>query len=242
MTKAISDRFSRLVGQVVKQHIVEALKTQDIASIMFTGGRTAEAVYRNWSQELPFDPTKVIHFFGDERFVPEDSHESNYGMLMKSLYSECATSDRYRIERIRGESTNQVDEVDRYAELLPDRLDLILLTVGEDGHIASLFPYYCYLESKKKMLFISDAKKLPRQRATITSNVIKNANNVIVMAAGSEKGHVLAMPLKDPGRIDKIPVRMTIGKTWILDENAAVAFQSYHQQDNTTQILLASRV
>ena len=78
-------------------------------------------------------------YFGDERCVPPDHDESNYGMEMQTLFShgvpiECS------VFRMEADAIDIEAAAQRYADLLPDSIDVILLGVGEDGHIASLFP------------------------------------------------------------------------------------------------------
>lgn len=130
-----------------------------------------------------------------------------------------------QIKRIYGESKNPIEEASRYSAILPDTPDLILLSVGEDGHIASLFPDSSALKSAEKMVYVSTSPKPPADRITITPRVIKNAKNVILMAAGKIKGQVLAKALNFPQDISKLPVRLTIGRTWVLDEEAAISFR-----------------
>ena len=98
--------------------------------------------------------------FGDERCVPPDHDESNYGMAMQTLFShgvpiECSVF-RMEADAIDIEAAEQ-----RYADLLPDSIDVILLGVGEDGHIASLFPTILRFKSVNGELFSSQAPSRP---------------------------------------------------------------------------------
>jgi len=128
---------------------------------------------------------------------------------------------------MRGEAKNVHIEAERYAKLLPQSIDVMLLSVGSDGHVASLFPNANSLnEIKKTVIAIEDSPKPPSKRITITKKVIKTAKNIVLMAEGEAKGEVLAKALLDPENINELPVRLTIGNraTWVLDQDAICAF------------------
>ena len=192
-----------------------------VRSVLLTGGRSARDLYKRW-----FESTAFVHYkntklyFGDERCVPKNSKDSNYNMVRKLLPS----SFQDHIERIRGENVNLLSESIRYSKLLPNILDLVLLSVGEDGHIASIFPCSSALKSKKKVAYVENSPKKPKKRITVTPLVLERAKHVIVMASNKEKGKVLARALHNPEKIDELPVRLTIGRTWVLSEEAREAF------------------
>lgn len=148
--------------------------------------------------------------------------------------------EKIQFERIRGEAESPENEVIRYEALLPDEIDLVLLSVGEDGHIASLFPHSSALMSEANMAYVSDAPKPPSYRISITPRVILNAKHVIVMASGDVKGQVLARAQNSPDDISELPVRVTIGRTWVLDEEAASSFRRYAPKNHhRTKIIYA---
>jgi 6-phosphogluconolactonase len=97
--------------------------------------------------------------------------------------------------------------------------------VGEDGHIASLFPNSVAINNELKFVYVNDSPKWPSERYTITRRVIQSARNVIVMAAGKKKGNVLTRSLEDPNNFMELPVRLTIGRTWVLDKAAYKSFE-----------------
>ena len=83
--------------------------------------------------------TGVSFYFGDERCVTPDHAESNYGMAMKTLFPQSVPTG-CAVFRMEADTADQEAATQRYAYLLPDLIDVLLLGVGEDGHIASLFP------------------------------------------------------------------------------------------------------
>jgi 6-phosphogluconolactonase len=101
---------------------------------------------------------------------------------------------------------------------LPDRLVLMLLSMGEDGHIASLFPHSAALKETNKRVLAILGPKPPYQRLTITPTVIRNARHVLVMALGQKKRAIYEEALRNPSDIDTLPARLVLDKTWILRE------------------------
>ena len=195
-----------------------------IRSVLLTGGRSAKDLYEKWFESSDFIYYRDTKFyFGDERCVPMNSEDSNYNMVRKLLPNSYQT----HIERIQGESTNLLSESMRYSKVLPNILDLVLLSVGEDGHIASLFPFSSALKSKKKVVHIENSPKNPKKRITVSPLVLERAKHVIVMASNKEKGKVLARALNNPKKISELPVRLTIGRTWVLNEEARDAFLKF---------------
>ena len=107
---------------------------------MLTGGGSAARLYKAWRDLPAFQQMIGVSFyFGDERCVPPDHEESNFGMVIQVLFPQGVPTG-CSVFRMEADATNLETAAQRYADLLPDSIDVILLGVGEDGHIASLFP------------------------------------------------------------------------------------------------------
>ena len=166
---------------------------------------------------------------GDERCVAINNEESNF-KVMKFLFGKHISLRKLSV--LKGSAKDPEKEAIRYDLLLPESVDVVFLSVGEDGHIASLFPFSKAFNSDLKIQHISDAPKFPAERLTITPKVITQAKNVIVFATGTEKGKILAKSLNDPFNFHELPVRLTIGKTWVFDRNAYKAFKETNNSKN----------
>ena len=105
--------------------------------------------------------------------------------------------------------------------MLPESLDIILLSLGMDGHIASLFPGNSALQQKTGSVVSVVGPKPPPERLTITPHAINPAKSTFLFARGKEKGKVLAEALKNPNDISSLPVRLVLDSTWVLDSYAA---------------------
>ena len=194
-------------------------------SICLTGGRAAKALYEHKEVQSLLRNNFTDFYFGDERCVGPRHPESNYHLVMRSLFSNDGQATR-RLHRMYGDSSKLEEEADRYATLLPENIDVLLLSVGEDGHIASLFPNSTAVnEEIRKVVPIFNAPKPPAVRLSITQSVVRSAKKVIVMAAGAEKGVILSKALASPFNITELPDRLTIGSVWVLDRTANDSFK-----------------
>lgn len=112
------------------------------------------------------------------------------------------------------------------------KFDLILLGMGSDGHVASLFPNHSVLDVKNQWVsFITDSPKPPPERITFTLPVINSASNVVVVVTGESKAEAVHLAIDDLGpNCPSLPARMvqpTNGKlVWFLDKPAASKLKS----------------
>jgi 6-phosphogluconolactonase len=136
-------------------------------------------------------------FWVDERAVPPESHDSNFGLAWK-LWLEPAKAKPGAVHRMPADdpdlnaaATAYSDEIVRVLGPAP-QLDVVLLGVGPDGHVASLFPGHPALsETRELVLPIVDSPKPPPRRLTLTLPVLGGAGRVIVMAIGESKADVM---------------------------------------------------
>jgi 6-phosphogluconolactonase len=199
------------------------LSRKNVCYVMLTGGRAAERLYRYWSDTATL-PLERIHFlFGDERCVPPDHADSNYALVVRTLFAKGVPSG-CSIARMEAENLDREAAASYYEKLLPETLDILLLGVGSDGHIASLFPHSSALRSKQRSVVAITGPKPPHDRLTITPRVISCARSVFVLATGAEKGRILAKAVEPPEDFMLLPVRLTLGGTWILDDEARSQF------------------
>jgi 6-phosphogluconolactonase len=171
----------------------------------------------------------VTHiFWADERAVPASSPDSNFG-LADSLWLRKSGASLSAIHPMRADQPDldaaaaaYGDELVRVLGKTP-RLDLVLLGVGADGHVASLFPGHSALSEEQRLaLPIVDAPKPPPRRLTLTLPMLTSAERVIVMALGESKAAVMhdALNQKD----SQLPVSLVLRRAQrplvLLDEKA----------------------
>lgn len=215
ISSAIDERWTDVAINALEEAISNVLRKKDHCNFFLTGGSTAEKLYSAWS-ESSFLKIAPIHFYlGDERWVPENHPESNYGMIMRVLFPH-GLPQNCTINKINTQLKSLQESAASYACAIPNEIDVILLSVGLDGHIASLFPNSPELRDQcQKFIHVANPKRI-----SIAPGAIKSADEIVLLGVGTEKGRVLARALKSPMDILSLPVCLTIEGTWILDGEA----------------------
>lgn len=196
-------------------------------TIAIPGGSVAAAFFPRFTS-LDLDWSMVEFFWVDERAVPATSPESNYAAA-RTLWLAPAGVPVECIHRMRGEEADleraardYADELERVAGT-PARLDYVLLGVGPDGHVASLFPGHPALDQAGPVLAIADAPKPPPRRLSLSLPTLVNARRVVVVAVGEQKAIAIRDAVSDPASM--LPVarvaRATRRCTFMLDRAAA---------------------
>ncbi len=215
----------------------EAILLRGRFSIALAGGATPRTLYCSlvsptWSEKVPWQGVHL--FWGDERPVPPDHLDSNYRMAYETLISRVPIPPE-NVHRMPGERADLRAAVAEYEETLraffqPSReewpsFDLILLGIGSDGHIASLFPGAPALKEKKRWVVAPYVEKLKAPRLTLTLPVLNHAREIFFLAAGKEKGPVIRDLLAADPPLAALPARRVQpdhGKmTFFLDQEAA---------------------
>jgi 6-phosphogluconolactonase len=160
-------------------------------SIVLTGGASVAEAYERAAALEP-DWGRVTLWWGDERCVPPDDDRSNYRLAKEALLDRLETPPA-EIHRIRGEiePAAAADELD--AALAGVKLDLLLLGLGSDGHMASLFAGSPQLEVLDRRATWGPAGLEPFvDRVTITLPTIHSADQIVFIVAGEEKAEAVA--------------------------------------------------
>ena len=171
-----------------------------IFNIAVSGGNTPALMFDLWANEYlditPWNRMKI--YWVDERCVPPEDSDSNYGM-MRNLLLGIAPIPHENVFRIRGEA-KPVKEAVRYSELvkqqLPYRLgwpefDIVLLGAGDDGHTSSIFPGQENLLTSTSGYVVSIHPCNGQKRIAMTGYPILNARHVIFLITGKNKADVV---------------------------------------------------
>lgn len=213
-----------------------AISSNGRFTVALAGGSTPKGLYGllAGNTALPWD--KVYVFFGDERHVPPDDPESNFGMAREALLSKVAIPAE-NIFRIPTENPDASQAAQTYEETLRKffqvrdgefpRFDLILLGMGPDGHTASLFPSGKAWQEKKRWVVSDWVEKFKTDRVTLTLPVLNNAAVVAFLVSGADKAATLKEVLEGSQPGERFPSKLiqpVNGKLiWLLDEEAAGA-------------------
>jgi 6-phosphogluconolactonase len=155
------------------------------ATIVLTGGSGVGEAYEH-AAALESDWSEAALWWGDERCVPPDDERSNYGLAKRTLLDRIA--DQPEVHRIRGEidPADASGEYDRKLEGVT--LDLLLLGLGPDGHVASLFPGSPQLAERERLVTSGPAGLEPFvDRVTMTLPALLSAERIIFLVTGAAK-------------------------------------------------------
>ncbi len=210
-------------AQLVAERLVE--QVQAGGSIVLTGGSTPRHAYQ-LAAELEPDWSSVELWWGDERCVPPDDARSNYSMAKAALLDRLESQPK-SVHRMEGELGR--DEGSREYEIeLADAgtFDLVLLGLGPDGHIASLFPNFPTLDVTSRDVVGSEAGYEPFvDRISMTLPRLCNTHELLFLVTGEDKADVVPQALtgapshQSPGSL----ARATEGTTRAILDRAAAA-------------------
>lgn len=214
------DDFAPVAADHVDQLIREVVTRAGEAHIALAGGSTPEPVYRALAErDLPWH--KLHIYLGDERAVPSDDPESNLGRVRASLL-DAVPIPHSRIHPMEAHAADPDEAARRYETLLPRRLDLILLGMGADAHVASLFPHGPALAVTDRDVVPVEGPSTPRRCLTLTPPPLGRARNVVILATGRAKAPAVARALQGDEAPADCPVRLVASRaSWILDAAAA---------------------
>jgi 6-phosphogluconolactonase len=204
----------------------KALAERDEFRIALSGGNTPRPVYSELARigrDFPWE--RILITFGDERCVPPEDEQSNFRMARETLFLPAGVPDR-SIVRMRGEIDPQIaaqeyqDNVDLLATQRGEQIyrhDLILLGVGEDGHIASLFPGTAALNESSRRVSANYVPKFNAWRLTFTFPLINQARKVCFLVNAAKHADLIERVLKGDAQYPAARVIPSAGDlTWIL--------------------------
>jgi 6-phosphogluconolactonase len=172
----------------------------DGGHVVLTGGSTPRKAYQELVdavRAVALDLTGTTFWFGDERAVPPDDDRSNFLMAKQSLFEPLGEGNQPQVKRMKGE-LGFADAADDYERALQEagapRFDLVLLGLGPDGHIASMFPQQPSLEERDRLVVgVPEAGFEPFvPRVTMTLPALVNSDSVVFLVSGSGKADAVA--------------------------------------------------
>jgi 6-phosphogluconolactonase len=208
------------VASVTAARLAQA--AQEGGSVVLTGGKTPEQAYKQAAKQAP-DWSKVELWWGDERCVPPDDENSNYGMAKKALLDNLESEPR-AVHRIKGELGKDAAAAEYERELADAQFDLLLLGIGPDGHVASLFPHAPTLRQRKRVLPAEPGWEPYVDRVTLSVPTLRSAREILFVVSGEQKADVARRAFVEEPSEDTPSslVRAQSGRTRaVLDREAA---------------------
>ncbi len=233
-----SSQATQLAADMFGTIVCDAVDKRGICHVALAGGTTPHGLYQLLAKSgnidlLPWDLVEV--FLGDERDVPQDHVESNFGMIQRTLLDHVPIN-LSRVHPMGADADDIAQAAADYERAIRDtvpagddgipQFDLILLGMGGDGHTASLFPGSEALDVSDRLVVSCFVQVLGRSRMTLTFPLINAARNIIQLVTGGDKAEAIADLLSgaedDKARLPVARIKPVAGKLLtILDEPAA---------------------
>lgn len=236
------EELAEAVAARLVARVVEAQTSRGSASVVLTGGRNGNgllaALAASPEARDAIDWSRLDLWWGDERFLPEGDPERNVTQAHGALL-DAVPLDPARVHAMAASDGPYGNDVEAAAEAYATELaaaarpedharvpsfDVLLLGVGPDTHVASLFPEHPALhETERTVVAVHGAPKPPATRITLTLPALRAAHEVWLLAAGEDKAEATALALTGAGEL-QVPAAAARGRRrtlWLLDEAAA---------------------
>jgi 6-phosphogluconolactonase len=228
-----ADILASTVASRLVARIVDAQAERGSASVVLTGGRIAAKVLHT-VKDLPaaaaIDWSHVDLWWGDERFLPAGDPDRNETQARAALL-DALPLDPARVHAMPAEDGQGAEAAAAaYAQELRigdndlPPFDVLMLGVGEDGHVASLFPDHPVLNETGTTAAVHNSPKPPPNRVTLTMPTIQTATEVWLIAAGPDKAHSVGAALGGDKLLPAAHATGTERTYWLLDSAAAAEF------------------
>jgi 6-phosphogluconolactonase len=233
------EALARTVARAVVARLAAAQAVHGTASVVLTGGGIGTAVLEQVAaladepEHEVVDWTAVDVWWGDERFVPADDDERNEKGARRALLDRVGVpAERvHAVPPSDGPFAGPEEAADWYAgelaraaggEGLP-RLDLLLLGMGPEGHVASIFPDSPAARDERPVVAVRDCPKPPPVRVSLGFGAINSAEEVWLLVSGEGKAEAVARALSGARPLE-VPAAGVHGRRatrWLLDQAAA---------------------
>jgi 6-phosphogluconolactonase len=218
-TCADDEKAAQRACTEIARRLQGALRERGAAHLALSGGGTPACTYELLASQLD-DWEHVEVWFADERCVGPQDDQSNYLLASQTLLSHAPGLVERRVHRMRGElgpqdgarayerelreyaPSQDVADDDGGGERAAPALDVIVLGIGPDGHVASLFPGAPTLDAEETQLCLGvhDSPKPPPERITLTLPVLHAARRCVLLATGASKADAVNAMLGEPSR------------------------------------------
>jgi 6-phosphogluconolactonase len=182
---SLSKALAQEVLNIAKKSIFE----KDCFSIVLTGGQSVLNLYKILSKS-DSNWEKWHIYIGDERCVPM-RHKDRNDQVINEIWLDNSTISKNNIHFIQAE-LGLIEAQKEYEKVLKkiDKFDVVLLSVGEDGHVASLFPNHSYPDNKM-VVIESNSPKSPKQRLSMSYKQLNKSNYIFKLLIGKSKQQVV---------------------------------------------------
>jgi 6-phosphogluconolactonase len=190
------------------------LKTKDTVVLAVPGGRSVRAIYDEFSlhEDLPWE--KIHIFMVDERLVSIDDDQSNFKLVMEQFGNKLIEQKKISKQNfhpfIYDESNDNfgVEQYENELKRCGGMFDIVILGVGEDGHVAGLFPNYTIIDISDYFIKFDKSPKLPKERMSASKNLIEKSSIGVVLFVGEGKRNAYDSFLNPEKSIAECPAKI----------------------------------
>lgn len=218
VARALLDRLAALQAEGREPHLA------------LTGGSIADRIHAETARLTPdsgVDWTRVVVWWGDERFVAPDSEDRNALHARRDLLDPVGATQVHEIP-----STAEADSPDQAAQMYADLIraegagsfDLVMLGLGGNGHVASLMPGHPQLDVTDRIAVgVTDSPKPPPERVSLTFAALNRTRSLWFVVSGGDKAEAVHRATAAEGDVHETPARGIIvaDTVWYVDEAAA---------------------
>ena len=193
-------------------------------TILLTGGETAKSIYREMrdiDKEGSF-LERSNFFLTDERCVPSTNNFSNHCMILENLFCNQIPESSVLHKMFLSEQGIE-NSVINYENLIPPLIDLLILSVGSDGHIASIFNNASISDGPLKLVGLVSSSDLAIKRISILPSVIVRANVTVILAIGKQKERFAMFAREGPEKLKNMPIGLVSNAIWIVGDDFRMA-------------------
>lgn len=201
-------RLAQKGVEILCETTEKILQEKEYAVIAVPGGRSVAAIYDIF-RDSDLNWQRVQIFLLDDRLVPPDHKDSNYKLVAQHLGEKITKTSLHRFCYDAAYPENSIEGYKRELDLCGGRLDIVLASSGEDGHIGSLFPGHPVLEEDHDgFVLIHDSPKPPPGRMTAGLQLIQWAETGIVLFLGVTKRDSLLRFQHDDVTVPQCPAKV----------------------------------
>ena len=185
--------------------------TNKTIDIVLTGGSSANKIYPYLTSYFDNSQKNINIFLSDERCVDELDFNSNFRMLNIHFnkYDFLKLNKLYYIDQ------GVEFSIKNYIDILPQKVNISLLGLGDDGHVASIFPNQTYIHNT---VIETTSPSNISKRLSLHLNYIQKSDKIVIIASGMNKSKIISKILKD--KHCELPATKLNNAIWLIDEDA----------------------
>jgi 6-phosphogluconolactonase len=229
----VAEDAAALATEVAEAFLARMKAAQDAGEtphVALTGGTIAVDIHQQIARRAEasgVDFSRIVFWFGDERFVAPDSADRNARQARDAMLDAVGATQVHEMPST-ADAASPAEGAEQYSALIKEKgtgeFDLVFLGLGRNAHVASLMPHSPQLDVTDQIAVgVTDSPKPPPERISLTFPALNRTRSVWFVVSGAAKAPAVAAALADDGDVHDVPARgITVDdQVWFLDDDAA---------------------